>query len=51
MSTTSRVVLAVSVVVTLSTVAGVHAKQTWDRQVGKEEEDEYMTDITVITVA
>lgn len=32
MSTTSKVVLGVSVVLTLSTVAAVHAKQTWDRQ-------------------
>lgn len=32
MSTTSKVVLGVSVVLTLSTVAAVHLKQTWDRQ-------------------
>ncbi|XP_076585191.1 protein PET117 homolog, mitochondrial [Chaetodon auriga] len=32
MSTTSKVVLGVSVVLTLSTVAAVHFKQTWDRQ-------------------
>ncbi|XP_020484339.1 protein PET117 homolog, mitochondrial [Labrus bergylta] len=32
MSTASKVVLGVSVVLTLSTVAGVHLKQTWDRQ-------------------
>ncbi|XP_017259502.1 protein PET117 homolog, mitochondrial [Kryptolebias marmoratus] len=32
MSTTSRVVLAVSVVLTLSTVAGVHLKQSTERE-------------------
>ncbi|KAK7930321.1 hypothetical protein WMY93_006716 [Mugilogobius chulae] len=32
MSTTSKVVLGVSVVLTLSTVAGVHLKQAWDRE-------------------
>ncbi|XP_028273543.1 protein PET117 homolog, mitochondrial [Parambassis ranga] len=32
MSTASKVVLGVSVVLTLSTVAAVHLKQTWDRQ-------------------
>ncbi|XP_041642217.1 protein PET117 homolog, mitochondrial [Cheilinus undulatus] len=32
MSTASKVVLGVSVVLTLSTVAGVHLKQTWDRE-------------------
>ncbi|XP_029010785.1 protein PET117 homolog, mitochondrial [Betta splendens] len=32
MSTASKVVLGVSVVLTLSTVTGVHLKQTWDRQ-------------------
>ncbi|KAM7010081.1 protein PET117 homolog, mitochondrial [Tautogolabrus adspersus] len=32
MSTASKVVLGVSVVLTLSTVAGVHLKQNWDRQ-------------------
>ncbi|XP_031154451.1 protein PET117 homolog, mitochondrial [Sander lucioperca] len=32
MSTTSKVVLGVSVVLTLSTVTGVHLKQSWDRQ-------------------
>ncbi|XP_078127768.1 protein PET117 homolog, mitochondrial [Sander vitreus] len=32
MSTTSKVVLGVSVVLTLSTVAGVHLNQSWDRQ-------------------
>ncbi|XP_071381990.1 protein PET117 homolog, mitochondrial [Centroberyx affinis] len=32
MSTASKVVLGLSVVLTLSTVAGVHLKQTWDRQ-------------------
>ncbi|XP_051238995.1 protein PET117 homolog, mitochondrial isoform X3 [Dicentrarchus labrax] len=32
MSATSKVVLGVSVVLTLSTVTGVHLKQTWDRQ-------------------
>ncbi|KAM8772782.1 protein PET117 homolog, mitochondrial [Acanthopagrus schlegelii] len=32
MSTASKVVLGVSVVLTLSTVAAVHIKQTWDRQ-------------------
>ncbi|XP_068177655.1 protein PET117 homolog, mitochondrial [Antennarius striatus] len=32
MSAASRVVLGVSVVLSLSTVAGVHLKQSWDRQ-------------------
>uniref|UniRef100_A0A8C6UDC8 PET117 cytochrome c oxidase chaperone n=1 Tax=Neogobius melanostomus TaxID=47308 RepID=A0A8C6UDC8_9GOBI len=32
MSTTSKVVLGVSVVLTLSTVAGVHLNQAWDRE-------------------
>nr|XP_020475921.1 protein PET117 homolog, mitochondrial [Monopterus albus] len=32
MSTASKVVLGVSVVLTLSTVAAVHLKQGWDRQ-------------------
>ncbi|XP_068455632.1 protein PET117 homolog, mitochondrial [Clinocottus analis] len=32
MSTGSKVVLGVSVVLTLSTVAAVHLKQSWDRQ-------------------
>uniref|UniRef100_A0A3Q4BSH8 Uncharacterized protein n=1 Tax=Mola mola TaxID=94237 RepID=A0A3Q4BSH8_MOLML len=32
MSTASKVVLGASVVLTLSTVAAVHLKQTWDRQ-------------------
>ncbi|KAM6940199.1 protein PET117 homolog, mitochondrial [Xenentodon cancila] len=32
MSTTSRVVLGVSVVLTLSTVVAVHTKQAWDRE-------------------
>lgn len=32
MSTASKVVLGVSVVLTLSTVAGVHLKQAWDRE-------------------
>lgn len=32
MSTTSKVVLGVSVVLTVSTVAGVHLKQSWDRE-------------------
>lgn len=32
MSKTSKVVLGLSVVVTISTVAGVHFKQNWDRQ-------------------
>ncbi|XP_070684240.1 protein PET117 homolog, mitochondrial [Pempheris klunzingeri] len=32
MSTASKVVLGVSVVLTLSTVTAVHLKQTWDRQ-------------------
>ncbi|XP_029284161.1 protein PET117 homolog, mitochondrial [Cottoperca gobio] len=32
MSTVSKVVLGVSVVLTLSTVAAVHLSQTWDRQ-------------------
>lgn len=33
MSTASKAVLALSVVLTVGTVAGVHLKQTWDRQV------------------
>lgn len=37
MSTASKVVLGVSVVLTLSTVTAVHLKQTWDRQVGPSE--------------
>ncbi|XP_073700311.1 protein PET117 homolog, mitochondrial [Garra rufa] len=32
MSTASKVVLGLSVVLTISTVAGVHIKQNWDRQ-------------------
>ncbi|KAI7791443.1 protein PET117 homolog, mitochondrial [Triplophysa rosa] len=32
MSTTSKVVLGLSIVLTFSTVAGVHIKQDWDRQ-------------------
>ncbi|XP_030010704.1 protein PET117 homolog, mitochondrial-like [Sphaeramia orbicularis] len=32
MSTTSKVVLGVSVVLTLSTVGAVHLKQSWDRE-------------------
>ncbi|XP_059186370.1 protein PET117 homolog, mitochondrial [Centropristis striata] len=32
MSAASKVVLGVSVVLTLSTVAAVHLKQSWDRQ-------------------
>ncbi|XP_018920005.1 protein PET117 homolog, mitochondrial-like [Cyprinus carpio] len=32
MSKASKVVLGVSVVLTISTVAGVHIKQNWDRQ-------------------
>ncbi|XP_034534162.1 protein PET117 homolog, mitochondrial [Notolabrus celidotus] len=32
MSKTSKVVLGLSVVLTLSTVAGVHLNQTWDRE-------------------
>ncbi|XP_044045709.1 protein PET117 homolog, mitochondrial [Siniperca chuatsi] len=32
MSTASKVVLGVSVVLTLTTVTAVHLKQTWDRQ-------------------
>lgn len=32
MSTASKVVLGVSVVLTLSTVAAVHLNQSWDRQ-------------------
>lgn len=32
MSTTSKVVLGLSIVLTISTVAGVHIKQNWDRQ-------------------
>ncbi|XP_046907051.1 protein PET117 homolog, mitochondrial [Hypomesus transpacificus] len=32
MSKTSKLVLGVSFVLTLSTVAGVHLKQTWDRE-------------------
>lgn len=34
MSTASKVVLGVSVVLTVSTVIAVHLKQNWDRQVG-----------------
>ena len=34
MSTTSKVLLGLSVVLTLSTVTAVHLQQTWDRQVG-----------------
>lgn len=37
MSTVSKVVLGVSVVLTLTTVAGVHLKQAWDRQVNRTE--------------
>lgn len=37
MSRASKVVLGVSVVLTLSTVTIVHLKQTWDRQVGLSE--------------
>lgn len=37
MSTASKVVLGVSVVLTVSTVTAVHLKQTWDRQVGHSE--------------
>lgn len=37
MSTASKVVLGVSVVLTLSTVSAVHLKQTWDRQVSRSE--------------
>ncbi|XP_072240101.1 protein PET117 homolog, mitochondrial [Leuresthes tenuis] len=32
MSTTSKVVLGVSVILTLSTVAAVHLNQSWDRE-------------------
>ncbi|XP_051549756.1 protein PET117 homolog, mitochondrial [Myxocyprinus asiaticus] len=32
MSTASKVVLGLSIVLTISTVAGVHIKQSWDRQ-------------------
>lgn len=32
MSTASKVVLGVSVVLSVSTVAGVHLKQSWDRE-------------------
>uniref|UniRef100_A0A672HP65 PET117 cytochrome c oxidase chaperone n=1 Tax=Salarias fasciatus TaxID=181472 RepID=A0A672HP65_SALFA len=32
MSAASKVVLGISVVLTLSTVAGVHLKQSWDRE-------------------
>ncbi|XP_023120014.1 protein PET117 homolog, mitochondrial [Amphiprion ocellaris] len=32
MSTASKAVLGISVVLTLSTVAAVHFKQSWDRQ-------------------
>ncbi|XP_027024427.1 protein PET117 homolog, mitochondrial [Tachysurus fulvidraco] len=32
MSTTSKIVLGLSVVLTVGTVAGVHLKQNWDRQ-------------------
>lgn len=34
MSRTSKVVLGLSVLLTAATVAGVHVKQQWDRQVG-----------------
>lgn len=37
MSRASKVVLGVSVTLTLSTVTAVHLKQTWDRQVGLSE--------------
>lgn len=37
MSTASKVVLGVSVVLTVSTVTAVHLKQNWDRQVGHPE--------------
>lgn len=36
MSTASKVVLGVSVVLTLSTVAGVHLQQSWEREVRTE---------------
>ncbi|KAK9967409.1 hypothetical protein ABG768_001811 [Culter alburnus] len=32
MSATSKVVLGLSIALTISTVAGVHIKQNWDRQ-------------------
>lgn len=32
MSTASKLVLGLSIVLTISTVAGVHIKQNWDRQ-------------------
>uniref|UniRef100_A0A8C7GUR1 PET117 cytochrome c oxidase chaperone n=1 Tax=Oncorhynchus kisutch TaxID=8019 RepID=A0A8C7GUR1_ONCKI len=32
MSTTSKVVLGISVILTVSTVAGVHLKQNWDHE-------------------
>ncbi|GAA6089506.1 protein PET117 homolog, mitochondrial [Tachysurus ichikawai] len=32
MSTASKIVLGLSVVLTVGTVAGVHLKQNWDRQ-------------------
>ncbi|KAF4097799.1 protein PET117 homolog, mitochondrial [Onychostoma macrolepis] len=32
MSKTSKVVLGLSIVLTISTVAGVHIKQNWDRK-------------------
>lgn len=32
MSTASKVVLGLSIVLTISTVAGVHINQNWDRQ-------------------
>ncbi|XP_036389670.1 protein PET117 homolog, mitochondrial [Megalops cyprinoides] len=32
MSTTSKLVLGISVTLTLATVAGVHIKQNWDRE-------------------
>ncbi|KAM9856420.1 protein PET117 homolog, mitochondrial [Aulostomus maculatus] len=32
MSTSSKIVLGLSVVLTLSTVTAVHLKQTWDRE-------------------
>jgi len=33
MSTVSKLVLGLSIVLTIGTVAGVHLKQNWDRQV------------------
>lgn len=35
MSAVSKVVLGVSVVLTVSTVAAVHLKQAWDREVSR----------------